>query len=122
MEERRRDKRYKVMSRIAVLHLPEQPNPLGPTIESNWHTTVDVSINGLRFKSQRPVCDESFLRIDVVRARPHPPIILPAIVKWTHRLDGDYYFDVGVELLDVDDEHRHAWITYIENTLQTTAP
>ena len=111
MQERRKQPRARALSRIAVISMPEMQSVSGgPT--SDRSSTVDVSRAGMRFKSRHFIPINSFLRIDVSRLCSDHAVQLSGLVRWIDKVDGDHYFDVGIELLVSRDTDWWAWTKY----------
>lgn len=118
MRDQRKKPRLEERHHITVMLLPEN-RAADDRIITLYHETDEVSADGLRFHSFKPIPVDSFLRIDVDLKPLHRVLALSGIVRWSHRTPGDLRYSVGVELLPLAaDPDLQQWSAYVGGRLK----
>ena len=117
MENRRYYGRIEKASQIAIKLRTNSKSWLGaPTY---LHDTLDVSRNGLSFRTYERIPAESSLMIEVMLIDPPRRLNLAGVVRWSSMIGDDDLYSVGVELVDLVDDDGRSWLTYIDSLVNS---
>ena len=114
MGEMRQSPRVEEASRIAIRILQHT--------EVEWqgaatyiHDTLDISRNGMSFRTYVEIPLDTALKIEVMLDDPARSLSLSGIVRWAATVGDDDLYSIGVELVDLINPDGQYWTDFVDS-------
>jgi hypothetical protein len=107
LQERRRTPRHRAY-RPVRLHLRGEPQAIDTL-------TKDVSAEGLRCLSPRPVPVASLVAVELMLGSGQEPIVLHGQAIWFQTISESEQFDLGIRFLDPADQTRRRLSVFLDS-------